>query len=61
MNPAVHLVHFIWSNRLQTAVKFRQTIANSENPDETALNEPSHQDFYCSLSKLLFFIPRVQV
>ena len=28
----------------------RTTFANSENPDETALSEPSHQDFHCLLS-----------
>ena len=30
--------------------KFGHTFANSENPDETALKEPSHQDFHCLLS-----------
>ena len=29
------------------------TFANSENPDEKAPNEPSHQEFHCLLS--LFF------
>ena len=31
------------------------TFANSGNPDETALNEPSHQDFHCLLSKFSFY------
>ena len=39
---------------------FRQTFANSENPDETALNEPSHQDFHCLLSSFIFFIPTIK-
>ena len=25
------------------------TFANTDNPDETALYEPSHQDFHCLL------------
>ena len=32
-----------------TLGKFVPTFANSEHPDETALNEPSHQDFHCLL------------
>ena len=35
---------------LLTSGKFGHTFASSRNPDETALNEPSHQDFHCSLS-----------
>ena len=30
--------------------KFRHTFTNRKNPDGTALNEPSHQDFHCLLS-----------
>ena len=30
--------------------KFVHTFANSGNPDKTAPNEPSHQDFHCLLS-----------
>ena len=29
---------------------YQETLANSGDPDETALNKPSHQDFYCLLS-----------
>ena len=29
---------------------FGHTFANSVNPDETVLNEPSHLDFHCLLS-----------
>ena len=36
--------------QLRTSCKFGHTFANSEKPDETALNEPSHQDFHCLLS-----------
>ena len=36
------------------AGKFGHTIANSENPDETAHNEPSHQDFHCLPSYFCF-------
>ena len=39
------------SGKLRTSGKFRHTYANSENPDETAPYEPSHQDFHCLLSK----------
>ena len=39
--------------KLRTPGKFGHTFANSGNPDETALYEPSHQDFHC----LLVFIP----
>ena len=34
----------------RTSGKFIHTFANSGNPDETALYEPSHLDFYCLLS-----------
>ena len=36
--------------KLRTPGKFGHTFANSENPDETAPYEPSHQDFHCLLS-----------
>ena len=34
--------------------KFGHTFANNDNPDETALDEPSHRDFHCLLSKFNF-------
>ena len=40
--------------KLRTPGKFGHTFANSGNPDETAPYEPSHQDFHCVLSWLLF-------
>ena len=40
--------------------KFEHTFANSGNPDEAALNEPSYQDFHCLLS-YLFFIPITEI
>ena len=36
--------------KLRTPGKFEYTFANNVNPDETALYEPSHQDFHCLLS-----------
>ena len=33
--------------KLRTPGKFGHTFANSGNPDETAHDEPSHQDFHC--------------
>ena len=44
---------------LRTSGKFGHTLANSGNPDETALNEQSHQDFHCLLS--FFFIPITKI
>ena len=35
--------------KLRTSGKFGHTFANSGHSDETAPNEPSHQDFYCLL------------
>ena len=32
-----------------------ESIANSVDPDETAHNEPSHQDLHCLPSRYLFY------
>ena len=34
--------------------KFGHTFANIGNPDKTALNEPSHQDFHCLLKFICY-------
>ena len=41
--------------KLRTPGKFGHTFANSDDPDETAPYEPSHQDFHCLLSWLFFY------
>ena len=51
----------IWTLNIhhkQTRVKsgnFGNAFTNSGNPDETALNEPSHQEFHCLLSHFIFY------
>ena len=41
--------------KLRTSGKFGHTFANSGNPDETAIYEPSHHDVHGLFS--YFFIP----
>ena len=40
-------------------IKSQVTLDISENPDKTDLNvnEPSHQDFQCLISKFIFMFP----
>ena len=40
--------------KLRTTDELGHIFANSGNSDGTALNEMSHQDFYCLLSQLFF-------
>ena len=40
---------------LRTSGKLGHKFAKSENPDETAPYEPSHQDFHCLLSLYVFY------
>ena len=47
--------------KLRTPGKFGHTFANSVKPDEAAPYEPSHHDFHCLLSWLLFLIPIIMI